>query len=92
MTDLTQWVPTLVSTVALGLVFWGIRAQRAEMMKKVEKIEEDYLQKDDHEKLDKILYLTIKELITEKITGLKDAIFPEFRAIKDLIPNAKNKE
>ena len=88
-----QWLPTVVSTAALTLVFWGIRAQRAEMMKKVEKIEEDYLQKDDHEKLDRIQYLTIKELITDKITELKDAIFPEFRKIKDrLPPNAKDKE
>ena len=88
-----QWVPTIVSIAALGLVFWGIRTQRAEMIKKVDKIEEDYLQKDDHDNLDKIQYLTIKELITDKISELKDAIFPEIRAIKDRLPrNAKDNE
>lgn len=93
MVEYEQLLPTIVSTAALGLVFWGIRAQRAEMMKKVEKIEEEYLQKEDHEKLDKIQFLTIKELITEKITELKDVLFPEFRAIKDrLPPNAKDKK
>lgn len=87
-----EWLPTIVSSGALGLVFWGIRAQRAEMTKKVEKIEDDYLQKDDHDKLDEIQYLKLEKIISIEINKLKDVLFPEFRKIKDLLPNAKNKE
>ncbi|TES88912.1 MAG: hypothetical protein E3J94_07295 [Desulfobacteraceae bacterium] len=90
---LEQLVPTAVSTAALGLVFWGIRAQRAEMIKKVDKIEDKYLPVKYHEKLEEIQRLSLKLLITEQIDDLKNVIFPELRAIKDrLPPNAKNKE
>ena len=61
------------------------------MMKNIEKIEDEYLTKDTHSNLDKIQYLELKELMTDRINELKDKIFPELRAIKDRLPaNAKD--
>lgn len=92
-----QWLPTIVSVGALGLVFWGIRSQRSEMIKSndnlEDKVEKNYLTKELHDKLDEIQYLKLKEVISDEITKLNDVIFPELRGIKDrLPPNTKNKE
>jgi len=84
-----QWVPTIVSTSALGLVFWAIRDQ----MKKVETIEKDYLEINVHEKLEEIQYLKLEKVIADEVKKLNDTIFPELRAIKDRLPtNVQDKK
>ena len=82
-----QWLPTMVAAGALGLVWFGIRAQKKEVKDDVDNIKEVYLKKNDHGLLCENAALKVNQHLTEELTNLKDAIFGELRSIKTTIKN-----
>ena len=79
--DITTWLPTIIATGALGMIFFSMRGHKKELSKKVD----GCMPKTEHELLCENAALKIKDHISHEITDLKDVLFKELRNINQLI-------
>ena len=82
------WVPTLVSSGALGLVWFGFRTQKTRTDKRIDDIEknqEKYIPEETHKLICENATLKTNEHLTKELTELKEEICTELRSLEKLI-------
>lgn len=82
------WIPTVVSTGALGLVWFSFRSQKNrtdKQMDDISKHQKEYLTEVKHSLLCENATLKGNEHLTKEMTMLKDEIFKELRKLEKLI-------
>ena len=82
------WIPTAVSTGALGLVWFSFRSQKNRTDKQMDefvKNKEKYLTEPTHSLLCENATLKGNEHLTKEVTVLKDEIFSELRKLEKII-------
>ena len=76
--NIEAWLPSLIATGALGMLFFSMRNHKKELTKKVE----DLMPKPEHELLCENASLKITAHVSKEISTLKDDIFAKLRNIE----------
>ena len=82
------WVPTMVSSGALGLVWLGFRAQKVRSDKRIdgiEKAQDKCILEETHKLICENATLKTNEHLTAELTSLKEEICSELRSLEKLI-------
>ena len=84
------WIPTAVSTGALGLVWFGFRTQKTRTDKRIDDIEEKQdkcILEETHKLICENATLKTNEHLSAELKALKEEIFTELRSLEKLIRN-----
>ena len=81
------WIPSAISSGALGLVWFGFRTQKTRTDKRIDDIEEKCILEETHKLICENATLKTNEHLSAELKALKEEIFTELRSLEKLIRN-----
>lgn len=91
--EIKDWLPTLITTGALGVVWFFMRrmvadlqAEIKEMKKEINNIKDTYIDQEKHALICGKSALEIERLFTKCLNQTKDAIFTKLRDFEKKLP------